>query len=88
MPMIPELAIAMLSCARIGSIHSIVFGGFSAQSIADRIQDAECKWMITADGCYRGDKPLYLKKLLMKRWRNVLLFKNQLCLTEAILIAT
>ncbi|GDX51366.1 acetyl-coenzyme A synthetase [Bacteroidota bacterium] len=64
MPMIPELAIAMLSCARIGSIHSIVFGGFSAQSIADRIQDAECKWMITADGCYRGDKPLYLKKIV------------------------
>ncbi len=64
MPMIPELAIAMLSCARIGAIHSIVFGGFSAQSIADRIQDAECKWMITADGCYRADKPLYLKKMV------------------------
>ena len=64
MPMIPELAIAMLSCARIGAIHSIVFGGFSAQSIADRIQDAECKWMITADGCYRGAKPLFLKKIV------------------------
>lgn len=61
MPMIPELAIAMLACARIGAIHSIVFGGFSAQSIADRIKDAECKWIITADGCFRGDKPLYLK---------------------------
>ena len=64
MPMIPELAIAMLACARIGAIHSIVFGGFSAQSIADRIKDAECKWMITADGCFRGDKPLYLKKIV------------------------
>lgn len=70
MPMIPELAIAMLSCARIGSIHSIVFGGFSAQSIADRIQDAECKWMITADGCYRGDKPLYLKKIVDEALEN------------------
>ncbi len=64
MPMIPELTIAMLSCARIGAIHSIVFGGFSAQSIADRILDAECMWMITADGCYRGNKPLYLKKIV------------------------
>ncbi|MEI7801179.1 MAG: acetate--CoA ligase [Bacteroidota bacterium] len=64
MPMIPELVVAMLSCARIGAIHSIVFGGFSAQSIADRIQDAECKWMITADGCYRGGKPLHLKKIV------------------------
>ncbi len=64
MPMVPELAVAMLACARIGAIHSIVFGGFSAQSIAGRIQDAECKWMITADGCYRGDKPLYLKKIV------------------------
>ncbi len=64
MPMIPELAVAMLACARIGAIHSIVFGGFSAQSIADRIQDAECKWMITADGCYRGDKQLHLKKIV------------------------
>ena len=64
MPMIPELAYAMLACARIGAIHSIVFGGFSAQSIADRIQDAECKWMITADGCYRGDKQLHLKNIV------------------------
>ncbi len=64
MPMIPELAIAMLACARIGAIHSIVFGGFSAQSIAGRVQDAECKWMITADGCYRGDKQLHLKNIV------------------------
>ncbi len=64
MPMIPELAIAMMACARIGAIHSIVFGGFSAKSIADRIHDAECKWMITADGCYRGDKPLHLKNIV------------------------
>lgn len=64
MPMIPELAIALLACARIGAIHSVVFGGFSAQSIAGRIQDAECKWVITADGCYRGEKELHLKKIV------------------------
>ncbi len=70
MPMIPELTYAMLACARIGAIHSIVFGGFSAQSIADRIQDAECKWMITADGCYRGEKQLHLKKIVDEALEN------------------
>ena len=64
MPMIPELVIAMLAVVRLGAVHSIVFGGFSAQSISDRIQDANCKWVITADGNYRGDKPLYLKKIM------------------------
>ena len=54
MPMIPELAIAVLACARMGAIHSVVFGGFSAQSIADRIEDAKCKLVITADGGNRG----------------------------------
>ena len=53
MPMIPELAIAMLACARIGAVHSIVFGGFSSKSLEGRIQDAECKLLITADGFYR-----------------------------------
>ena len=56
MPMIPELAIAILACARIGAIHSVVFGGFSAQSIADRIQDAQCSLVITCDGGFRGNK--------------------------------
>jgi acetyl-CoA synthetase len=64
MPMIPELAIAVLACARIGAIHSVVFGGFSAQSIAGRIQDADTQWVITADGCYRGDKKLHLKNIM------------------------
>lgn len=64
MPMIPQLTVAMFACARIGAIHSVVFGGFSAQSIADRILDANCKWIITADGNYRGDKPLHLKKIV------------------------
>lgn len=63
MPMIPELAIIMLACARIGAIHSIVFGGFSSQSLRGRIQDAECKLLITADGFYRGDKAVYLKNI-------------------------
>ncbi|MEZ0484145.1 acetate--CoA ligase [Fibrella aquatica] len=61
MPMVPELAIAVLACARIGAIHSVVFGGFSAQSIADRINDAQCKLIITADGAYRGNKEISLK---------------------------
>ncbi|HMH24500.1 MAG TPA: acetate--CoA ligase [Puia sp.] len=64
MPMVPELTIALLACARIGAIHSVVFGGFSAQSIADRIQDAQCSLVITADGAYRGNKPIPLKAVI------------------------
>ncbi len=64
MPMVPELAIAVLACARIGAIHSVVFGGFSAQSIADRIQDANCSLVITADGSYRGTKEVPLKNVM------------------------
>jgi acetyl-CoA synthetase len=64
MPMVPELAIALLACARIGAIHSVVFGGFSAQSIADRIQDAECNIVITADGGFRGAKDIPLKGVI------------------------
>lgn len=62
MPMAPELAIATLACARIGAIHSVVFGGFSAQSLADRIHDSTCKALITADGVYRGKKLINLKE--------------------------
>jgi acetyl-CoA synthetase len=64
MPMVPELAIAVLACARIGAIHSVVFGGFSAQSIADRIQDASCNIVITADGSFRGNKEIPLKSII------------------------
>ncbi|MCW3462232.1 acetate--CoA ligase [Chitinophaga nivalis] len=64
MGMIPELAIAVLACARIGAIHSVVFGGFSAQSIADRIQDAQCSLVITCDGAYRGGKDIPLKAVI------------------------
>ncbi|MDO6434249.1 acetate--CoA ligase [Flavitalea sp. BT771] len=64
MPMVPELAIAVLACARIGAIHSVVFGGFSAQSIADRIQDAQCNIVITSDGGQRGNKGIPLKSVI------------------------
>ncbi|MEO3814241.1 acetate--CoA ligase [Sphaerisporangium sp. B11E5] len=61
MPMIPELPIAMLACARIGAIHSVVFGGFSATALSGRIQDADAKLVITADGGYRRGAPSALK---------------------------
>jgi len=64
MPMIPEAAYAMLACARIGAIHSIVFGGFSAEALKDRIEDAEAKLVITADGAYRKEKPYLLKPVV------------------------
>ncbi len=64
MPMVPELAFAVLACARIGAIHSVVFGGFSAQSIADRIQDAQCEVVLTADGGFRGNKDIPLKNVI------------------------
>lgn len=64
LPMVPELVIAVLACARIGAIHNVVFGGFSARSIADRIMDAECKLVITADGGFRGQKVLELKSIV------------------------
>ncbi len=62
LPMIPEAAIAMLACARIGAPHSVVFGGFSAESLRDRIQDAEAKVLITADGGFRRGRPVALKQ--------------------------
>jgi len=64
MPMIPELAIAMLACARIGATHSIIFGGFSADAIADRNNDAKSKLVITADGGWRRGKELLLKQIV------------------------
>ncbi len=64
MPMIPELAIAVMACARIGAIHSVVFAGFSATALADRILDAEAKMIITADGLNRGSKQIPLKRIV------------------------
>lgn len=63
MPMVPELTIALLACARIGAIHSVVFAGFSAKSISDRINDSSCNLLITADGLYRGNKTVGLKEI-------------------------
>ncbi len=64
MGMVPELAYAMLGCARIGAIHSVIFGGFSAQSIADRLDDAKAEFIITCDGAYRGGKEIPLKSVI------------------------
>ncbi|MEO7923351.1 MAG: acetate--CoA ligase [Chitinophagaceae bacterium] len=64
MGMVPELAYAVLGCARIGAIHSVVFGGFSAQSIADRLDDAQAEYIITCDGAYRGAKDIPLKSVI------------------------
>ncbi len=63
MPMVPELAIATLACARIGAIHSVVFAGFSAKALADRINDADCNILLTSDGLFRGTKQLCLKDI-------------------------
>ncbi|HET7315187.1 acetate--CoA ligase [Salinisphaera sp.] len=66
LPNVPQAAVAMLACARIGAIHSVVFGGFSAPSLRDRIDDAEAKMLITADGNYRGGKLIALKEVADK----------------------
>jgi acetyl-CoA synthetase len=70
MPMIPELAIATLACARIGAIHSVVFGGFSAKAIADRINDSDCKAVITSDGAFRGAKKIPMKATVDEALKN------------------
>ncbi|MFD2980400.1 AMP-binding protein, partial [Klebsiella pneumoniae] len=62
MPMIPEAAFAMLACTRIGAIHSVVFGGFSPDALRDRILDADCRTVITADEGVRGGKRIPLKQ--------------------------
>jgi len=64
LPMIPELAVSVLACARIGAIHSVVFAGFSASALASRINDADCKMVITSDGAFRGAKKIELKSIV------------------------
>ena len=91
MPMVPELAIAVLACARIGAIHSVVFAGFSAKSLSDRINDADCNILITADGGFRGEKitplkdisdeamqttPSIEKCIVLERTKNTISMKN------------
>src|SRR5206468_5937752 len=63
LPLIPELAISMLACARIGAVHSVVFGGFSAESLRDRINDSSCRLLITADGGHRRGQIVPLKQV-------------------------
>ena len=84
MPMVPELAIAILACARIGAIHSVVFAGFSAQSLADRIEDSQCKMVICSDFNDRGAKHIAVKQVVDEALlfpgcqcvQNVLVYKN------------
>jgi acetyl-CoA synthetase len=64
LPMIPELSVAVLACARIGAIHSVIFAGFSASAVAARINDCDCKMVITSDGAYRGNKSIDLKVIV------------------------
>src|SRR5688572_12938196 len=64
MPMVPELSFAILACARIGAVHSVVFAGFSSGSLVDRINDSGCKMVLTADGVMRGDKKIDLKEIV------------------------
>src|SRR5210317_1016089 len=64
LPMIPELAVSVLACARIGAIHSVVFAGFSSTALATRINDCDCKMVITSDGSFRGSKTIDLKGIV------------------------
>ena len=78
LPMIPELAYAVLACARIGAIHSVVFAGFSATALATRINDSECSMVITSDGSYRGTKTIDLKGIVDDALENCPSVKNVL----------
>jgi acetyl-CoA synthetase len=78
LPMIPELAIAMLACARIGAIHSIVFAGFSANALFDRIIDASCNLVITSDGAFRGARSISLKDIVDEAVSNSPSIKNMI----------
>jgi acetyl-CoA synthetase len=80
LPMVPELAVAMLACARIGAIHSIVFAGFSATALADRIDDAKAKVLITSDGAYRGTKSIPIKSIADDALLNCPSVKNTIVL--------
>jgi len=78
LPMIPELPVALLACARVGAIHSVVFAGFSAQSLSARIQDSDCKLVITSDGGFRGSKTIDLKGILDEALQTCPTVKNVL----------
>ena len=76
--MIPELAVSVLACARIGAIHSVIFAGFSATAVASRINDSECKMVITSDGGFRGEKTIDLKGIIDEALQNCPSVKNVL----------
>ena len=80
LPMVPELAVSVLACARIGAIHSVVFAGFSSTALASRINDASCKVVITSDGSYRGNKTIDLKGITDKA------LKECACVTNVIVL--
>ena len=82
MPMIPEAAVAMLACAKIGAIHSVVFGGFSAEALRDRIIDAGAKLVVTADGAYRKGKPYMLKPVVDIALREGCECVEKVCIVE------
>ena len=82
MPMIPESAISMLACAKIGAIHSVVFGGFSSEALRDRVIDAEAKLIVTADGAYRKGKPYMLKPIVDKALESGCECVNSVCVVE------
>ncbi len=82
MPMIPEAAITMLACAKIGAIHSVVFGGFSAEALRDRIIDAEAKLVVTADGAFRKGKPYMLKPVVDKALKDGCECVKKVCVVE------
>jgi acetyl-CoA synthetase len=79
MPMIPEAIIAILACARVGAVHSIVFAGFSSQALSDRINDAGAKVVITASGLFRGDKSVALKNMVDDALRNCSTVQHVIC---------
>lgn len=82
MPMVPELAIATLACARIGAVHSVVFAGFSASALAARINDANCKVLLTADGGFRGEKITPLKSIADEALQNCQSIKKTIVLNR------
>lgn len=82
MPMIPEAAVCMLACAKIGAIHSVVFGGFSAEALKDRIIDAEAKLVITSDGAYRKGKPYMLKPVVDEALKEGCECVKKVCIVE------
>ncbi len=82
MPMIPEAAITMLACAKIGAIHSVVFGGFSSEALRDRIVDAEASLVVTADGAFRKGKPYMLKPIVDKALEHDCECVKNVCIVE------